>query len=142
MKSKTSSETHENLTNCLVKVYLKSGNVFAGMVKKWTNEKVILISPGGEEYIIYNPTKNVDALSYTRNNDGEIVKGKIKEKSTNLPTHKPGDIDSLVELRKLAHEEDLKEVQSRIIKSTNTGEVTQYASQLSTLLSSKNYTGK
>jgi hypothetical protein len=114
----------------LVKVFMKSGLIFQGCINKYEDTSIVLKTMNGDIIDILLPEEIV-AIQYTITKD-EIVKERNVQDET--PKHKPGDVDSLLALRKAKAEEELKDIKAKLHSNTYSMEPTTYESQLSALL--------
>lgn len=104
------------MKDTLVTIYLNGGHVISGIVDEFTEEHVIIITTDKSRVVIPNIT-NVIAIKYSINQKKETVKAKVEEDTI---SHKPGDINSLTELRKIKSQEDIKSIREHILKQTPT----------------------
>ena len=114
----------------LVKIFMKNGLIFQGCINKYDDTSIILKTMNGDIIDILLPEEIV-AIQYTTTKE-QIVKERNVQDET--PKHQPGNIDSLVALRKAKAEEELKDIKIKLHSNVNSMEPTTYESQLSALL--------
>ena len=109
----------------IVKVFMKNGISFNGSIVKY-DESIVLKLVSGNILEILSKDEIV-AIEYYNN---------AKEKNIDdpKPTPKAGDTQSLVALRKLKAEEELKDIKSKLTSSSISMEPITYESQLSSLI--------
>lgn len=118
----------------IVRIYLRSGKVFSGVVKEW-NDKVIELLHNDEITKITN-LKSIDA--YTVN-----IKTKVDLKEDNEKTViVQKTIEQKAEIAKSNALQDREKVREFLLSDSVSSEPTTYASQLSVLRQIKNNSKK
>ena len=118
----------EHLIGALVRVFMKSGNIFQGVIREW-NDKIHIVNAKGENFIIWS-LDSIECVSYITDTKQDIIKEKKVQEP--CPDIDRNDIKSLLAVRKQQAQEDLQEVK-RTLTKTNTTQGTQYGDQLSVL---------
>ena len=94
----------------LITIYMKSGHIYSGALREHTDKQIVLANPSGKYYVITN-TSEVEGYSYETASEKVVV-----EKNPNdvIPTHIPGDVNSLVELKKMKANEELTKIRNKL----------------------------
>ena len=128
-----------------VRIYLKNGHVFFGVVQSWSNESGIVLK-GAQGEIIELPFYNdISAIIYLTKKDGSFLKeSKVNEMH---PESSPEETDidraaSLVELHKMKADAERESVRSKLRTPVCTGETVQYGSTISMLREFANNTNR
>ena len=116
----------------LVTLYLKNGHVFNGSIVEFSRENGAQIKTLDGNSLIVPNIDDVMAIKYLVKNNNEIAKEHKAEENIE-PIHKPGDVESLTQLRKMKHEEAVSAVRAKLLKPTPTSEGIQYGSVLSAM---------
>jgi hypothetical protein len=116
----------------LVTIYLKNGENFSGaLIEMNKDEGVLLKTISGDRVLITNMSEIV-AFKYSINKKEKPIVDKSPEESKEIE-HTPGDIENLVKLRKLKHEEEVKNIRKKILKAEPTTESVEYGNTLSAM---------
>lgn len=126
------------MIGAFVKVYTKAGNCFNGIVKKWSSEiGVELINSQGEHIVILN-LDAIESYSFLEKNN-DVVKAVI---DNDEPKHVAGNINSLVELRKMKAKEDQERVKKILTRKEPETNGVEYVDQFSFLQRLKKHSTK
>lgn len=119
----------------LVTLYLRGGHTINGSVLEFSDHALIKTLDG--ERVVIPDKDNIVAIKYKLKKNKETVKEEKVEDNSDIK-HKTGDVDSLIHLRKLQHEETVKEIREKLSKPTPTSEGIEYGSTLSAMRAVKN----
>ena len=101
------NEKPHTFADSLVKIFLRSGHVFAGIVKEWDEENgVILVNINGDETRIPF-IKDICAVTLKFNKDGKLVKAK-RNIDNNIPESIKADPESLLAVQKIKANQELE----------------------------------
>jgi len=147
----------DSLVGSIIRIVLKSGIAFNGVLKRWDSEKLVMIAVNNNEIIEILDVSQIAAIVYTPKNvpkecleekedvncklESEPIKAEIDNTTGDKLKH-PKDIKSLVELRKLSAKEDLNAIRAKLKSNTVTNTLVEYGSQFETLRGIKNNTSK
>jgi len=121
----------------LVTIYLRGDHSVGGSILELSKDKGLLLKTlDGSKFFIPKISEIV-GVKYLVKNNNEVAKEYKVEENLEV-SNKPGDIESLTQLRKMKNEEELKKVRKRILKPTPTAEGIEYGTVLSTLRAFKN----
>ncbi|MFZ4795991.1 MAG: hypothetical protein ACOYMA_00760 [Bacteroidia bacterium] len=131
------------LIGALVTIYMINGNVYEGALRDLSDNNVVLVNPSGRVYKI-SKIDNIEAISYIIDNDKIVYEKKQKKEipDEEIPQHAPYDTKSLIELRRMQANDDLKQIRKKFTSNKPTAEGIQYASPISSLYAAKKYTGE
>jgi len=119
-----------NKLGLIVKIYMKNGFIFQGCINKYEDDLIILKTVNGS-LIEISLVNEIIAIEYFKHNDKHLKEKNIQDET---PAHPYGDIPSLVALKKMKAEEELKDIKSKLSSPVNSLEPITYESQLSSLI--------
>ena len=126
----------EYLIGKFITLYGKSGHVYEGVIKEITEDKIELKSPSGKSINI--SIREIEAYEVLISDTTREI---VKEKSVKdpIPQHDPKDIKSLVELRKMKSNEEIKSIRRKLKSADVSNKEVEYGSTLSALAAVKKY---
>ncbi len=147
-----------NLVGSVIRIILKSGIAFNGVVKRWDSEKLVMIAVNNNEIIEILDTTQIVAVVYNSKNipKEDVTTVECKQEEPKLETEPikaeiavtgdkikaPRDPKTLVELRQMAAKEDLNSIRAKLKSKTATITPVEYGSQFQILRRTKNNTSK
>lgn len=154
MEAKTNS-----LVGSVIRIILKSGVAFNGIVKRWDKEKLVMIAINNTEIIEILDVSQIAAVVYSSKLEKEMppfedppqeepaVKLEAEPRKAEISVtgdkiKRPRDPQTLIELRQLAAKEDLNSIRAKLKSKTVSTTPVEYGSQFETLRRVKNNTGK
>jgi len=129
--AKISEKLFDKFAGALVEFYMISGKIFRGTFIKYENEFISLKGLDGK--IICLKNEQVEAFTYIINDEKKEL---VKEKDPNdkIPQHEPGDIKTLVELKKMQADEEIQKIRNKLKSDKiSTGQV-EYGNSISTAI--------
>lgn len=114
----------------IVKIYMKNGFIFQGCINKYEDDLIVLKTVNGS-LIEISLVNEIVAIEYFKHNDKHLKEKNIQDET---PSHSFADIPSLVTLKKMKAEEELKDIKSKLSSDTISMEPITYESQLSSLI--------
>jgi hypothetical protein len=117
----------KELIGTLVTVYLNNGSSFDGSIRIWNKNGVKLTSKNGMDIYILD-IKSIIAFKCYKKSNGTVVKERSVEDIEPSPI--PGDHESLMALREMRAQCDLKAIKEKLLKKENSAEETIYGNEL------------
>ena len=127
----------------IVKIILNSGYCINGAIRKWPEDdsSVIIANPLGDTIEILSKS-SIAAVSFKTKDKDQDEPIEERNPKDEQPQHKSTDVKTLVELRRIKAEDELKNIRQKMKSPHPSSEPVEYADVYSILRSIKNNTNK